>query len=133
MQLDDSPHCGFTTGTPWLKVNPNFKTINAEQQQHDPESILSYYKKMLRLRKEHPVLVYGEYESLLPEDEHLYVYRRWDGNEAFYVVLNFSDSTQKWDLPQDQLSPTINNSESLTQNENQISLEPWQAVIFRVK
>ncbi|MEM7511960.1 MAG: alpha-glucosidase, partial [Bacteroidota bacterium] len=65
IQWDDLPNGGFTTGTPWLKVNPNFKVINAEQQQHDPDSILSYYMKILRLRKENPVLVYGEYESLL--------------------------------------------------------------------
>ncbi|MEL6191416.1 MAG: alpha-glucosidase C-terminal domain-containing protein [Bacteroidota bacterium] len=133
MQWDDSPHGGFTTGTPWLKVNPNFKTINAEQQQHDPDSILSYYKKILRLRKENPVLVYGEYESLLPEDEHLYVYRRWDENELFYVVLNFSGSNQTLDLPQSQLSPVINNYASLTKNGRQISLQPWQAIIFNEK
>ena len=72
MQWDDAPHGGFTTGQPWLSVNPNFTSINAAQQAEDADSILAYYKQMLRLRKKYPVLVYGEYESLLPQDCLLY-------------------------------------------------------------
>ena len=66
MQWDDSENAGFTTGTPWLKVNPNYKQINAAAQVNDEASVFNYYKKLIRLRKENDIIVYGHYELLLP-------------------------------------------------------------------
>ncbi len=63
MQWDDSEHAGFTTGTPWLKVNPNYKEINVKQALADPNSVYYYYKKLIQLRKQHPVMVYGTFRD----------------------------------------------------------------------
>ena len=90
MQWDDSPHGGFTTGEPWLQVNPNYETINAKAELSDAEGIFHYYRKMLQLRKQHPVLIYGSYEDLLPDHEQLFVYRRELEGESVTVLLNFS-------------------------------------------
>ncbi|GHV60739.1 oligo-1,6-glucosidase [Spirochaetia bacterium] len=90
MQWDDGKNAGFSAGTPWMGINPNYKTINAASQVHDPESVFSFYKRLIRLRKEHPVIVYGDYELLLPEDEKLFVYRRRFEDTGLLVVCNFT-------------------------------------------
>lgn len=90
MQWDDSPHAGFTEGTPWLKVNPNYPEINAAGQMKDPESIYSCYKQLVRLRKEHPVFVDGRFELLARESGQIFAYTRDDGKQRLLVVCNFS-------------------------------------------
>ena len=90
MQWDDSPQAGFTEGTPWLKVNPNYPEINAASQMKDPESIYSCYKQLIRLRKEHPVFVDGRFELLARESGQIFAYTRDDGKQRLLVVCNFS-------------------------------------------
>ena len=90
MQWDDSPHGGFTTGEPWLQVNPNYKTVNAKAELADEEGIFHYYRHLLQLRKQHPVLIYGSYEDLLPDHEQLFVYRRALEGVSVTILLNFS-------------------------------------------
>lgn len=90
MQWDDSPQAGFTEGTPWLKVNPNYPEINAAGQMKDPESIYSCYKQLVRLRKEHPVFVDGRFELLARESGQIFAYTRDDGKQRLLVVCNFS-------------------------------------------
>lgn len=90
MQWDDSPQAGFTEGTPWLKVNPNYPEINAAGQMKDPESIYSCYKQLIRLRKEHPVFVDGRFELLARESGQIFAYTRDDGKQRLLVVCNFS-------------------------------------------
>ncbi|GHV56021.1 oligo-1,6-glucosidase [Spirochaetia bacterium] len=90
MQWDEGNNAGFSAGTPWMMVNPNYKTINAAVQVHDPESVFSFYKRLIGLRKEHPVIVYGDYELLLPEDERLFVYRRRFEGAGLLVLCNFT-------------------------------------------
>lgn len=97
MQWDDSVNAGFTAGTPWIKVNPNYKEINARQQLGDPDSVFQYYKKLIQLRHTMDVVVYGVYELLEPEDESLFVYTRTLGNEKLTVICNFTD--QKLPMP----------------------------------
>jgi oligo-1,6-glucosidase len=89
-QWDESEHAGFTTGTPWIKVNPNYKEINAKQAMADPDSIFHYYRKLIQLRKQYPIIVYGNYDLLLPEDEKIYAYTRTLGVQKLLVVLNFT-------------------------------------------
>ena len=74
MQWDDSANGGFTTGIPWIKINPNYKSINAKDQVNNSESVFNYYKRLIQLRKEHEIIVYGEYESLLPDSEEIYAF-----------------------------------------------------------
>ncbi|MEQ2529339.1 alpha-glucosidase [Bacillaceae bacterium CLA-AA-H227] len=93
MQWSTEENAGFTTGSPWLGINPNYKEINVEQQQKDPNSILSYYKEMIRLRKNHETLVYGTYDLVLENDPSLYAYTRTYGSERVMVLSNLTDET----------------------------------------
>lgn len=100
MQWDDSPQAGFTTGTPWIVVNPNYTEINAKEQMGRESSVFHYYKKMISLRKEYDIIVYGDYELLLPESEELYVYMRSYGSERLLVVCNFTEEEQTYEVPE---------------------------------
>ncbi|WP_138495094.1 glycoside hydrolase family 13 protein [Paenibacillus pinistramenti] len=101
MQWSSEPNGGFTTGTPWIKVNPNHKEINVEQAMQDPDSIFHYYKKLLSLRKENLIMAYGEYTPILPEHEDLYAYTRTLGDEQWLVLLNFFGREIKLELPEE--------------------------------
>lgn len=91
MQWNNKEQAGFTNGTPWLAVNPNFKEINADQQIEDPDSVFSYYKKLIALRKKYDVIIYGDYELVLPEDSRIFAYRRSLEKERILVICNFTD------------------------------------------
>lgn len=99
MQWTRGEQAGFTTGTPWIKVNPNYTEINVEQALADPDSVFYYYQKLIRMRKEHPVMVYGEYEDLSAGDEQLYVYRRQLDGVTWLVVLNHADQENRYEVP----------------------------------
>lgn len=91
MQWDGSKNAGFTTGTPWLKVNSNYPEVNAKAQVNDPDSVFSYYKKLIRLRHENEIIVYGDYELLEAESEETFIYKRNYENEHLMVLCNFTD------------------------------------------
>jgi oligo-1,6-glucosidase len=99
MQWDASEHAGFTDGTPWLTVNPNYDTINVEAARKHPDSVYHYYRKLIRLRRERDVLVYGDYKLLAPGHPDVYAYRRSLEAEAVIVLLNFADATVHFDWP----------------------------------
>ena len=98
MQGDDTENAGFTNGIPWIKVNPNYKEINAKSQVNDPNSIFSCYKKLVQLRKEYPVFVDGHFQLLLEEDENVFAYERKNGEQTLLVVCNFYDKTLEMPL-----------------------------------
>lgn len=98
MPWDASENAGFTTGTPWLALNPNYKKINVADQLRREDSVFHYYQKLIRLRKENEIIVYGKYELLLPEDENIFAYTRTLGNKKLITVCNFSKSEQKFDF-----------------------------------
>lgn len=100
-QWDDSENAGFTTGTPWIMVNPNYKEINAKAELADPNSVFYYYQKLIQLRKEKEIIVYGTYDLLLPESEELYVYTRTLGEEKMLVVCNFSENEVELEIPEE--------------------------------
>ena len=132
MQWDDSEHAGFTTGTPWLPVNDNFVEVNVKAQNEDPNSCLNYFRKMVKLRKDNPVLVYGDYELIQPEHPQIYAYTREMGEQKMLALLNFSDQKSRIEL-QEAVSAgdvAINNYESLDIDGAALVLEPYQAVIF---
>ncbi len=91
MQWDDSANAGFTTGTPWIKVNSNYPKVNAKQEVSDPDSVFSYYKKLIRLRHENEIIVYGDYKLLAPENEALFIYTRMLGTQRLMVLCNFTE------------------------------------------
>ena len=91
MQWDDSPNAGFTTGTPWIKVNPNYMMINAKQALADKDSVFYYYQKLIALRKQYEIIIEGVFEGLLNDDENIYAYQRVLGDQKLVVACNFSE------------------------------------------
>src|SRR4029077_13144416 len=98
-QWDNTENAGFTKGEPWLKVNPNYKTINVAAEEKDPNSPLWYFRKMVKLRKALPELVYGEYKLLDENNSQVYAYTRSLNNKKVLVVMNFSDKNVLFNLP----------------------------------
>ncbi|PLR83047.1 glucohydrolase [Bacillus canaveralius] len=96
MQWDDSDQAGFTSGRPWIKVNPNYRGINVEKALKDPDSVFYYYQKLISLRKDHEVMVYGDYKDLSKDDPNLYVYTRTYNGKTWLVILNHSDKANSY-------------------------------------
>lgn len=134
-QWDDSNQAGFTTGTPWLKVNPDYLVVNAAAQEKDPGSTLNYFRRLIQLRKQNKTLVYGKYTLLDKNNPKVYAYKRVDERKNLLVVLNFSGSTAFADIPLDRSNahillsnysePNVNGS-----TEEGIQLRPYEAVIY---
>ena len=99
MQWTNGPHGGFTTGTPWLAVNPNAAEINANQALTETQSVYHYFAEMIALRKTHLALVYGDYRDLLPDHPKVFAFTRTTADETLLVALNFSDNEASVDLP----------------------------------
>lgn len=129
MQWSDGKNAGFTDGQPWIKVNPNYTDINVEDQERNTQSILNFYRKMIQFRKDNPTLVYGDYEPIQNDHPQIYAYRRWDEENEFLVVLNFSDQEVDFD-------PIITGLELLTYNytdaTEDLLMRAWEAKVFRV-
>lgn len=120
MQWNDSENAGFTTGTPWIPVNPNYYRINAEEQMSREDSVFHYYKKLIALRKQYSVIVYGTYDLLLPDSEDLYVYtRNWE-EQRLLVICNFADREVGFIVPEEFI---IDRAEVLISNYNRVQVE----------
>ena len=129
MQWDAGENAGFTKGTPWIPVNPNYKKINVADQLKREDSVFHYYQKLIRLRKENEIIVYGNYELLLPEDENIFAYTRTLDNQKLLVVCNFSKSEQKFDFS------GYENAKVLISNYNRDArkdgiLKPYEATVL---
>ena len=122
MQWDDSANAGFTTGTPWIMVNPNYTEINARAALADPDSVFYYYQKLIRLRHEHPVIAYGTFEPLLEESDSIYAYRRVLDGQTLVVACNWTGQDQPCSLfPADDTTAaaaTEDHPEDQDQNQN---------------
>jgi oligo-1,6-glucosidase len=126
MHWNDSPNAGFTSGTPWIKVNPNYTEINAAKQVKDSNSVYSYYKQLIALRKTHAVMVYGEYTLLDTESESVWAFKRvLDGKEAL-CVANFSDENAVSPVSLPETAPLIGNYDKRAGN----TLRPWEVVVY---
>ena len=134
MQWDDSAQAGFTDGESWIKVNPNYKEINAAQQLEDPNSIFHYYQKLIRLRKEKDIIVYGEFEPIYRDDEQIFAYIRRQKQEKLLKVCNFSDKNAEMEI-----SEEFKGAECLITNldrtvfEGRIVLKPYEAFVLYKK
>lgn len=136
MQWNSDDNAGFTTGTPWMKVNPNFTEINVEKQEQDEHSILSFYKKMIALKKRNEVFTYGVYDLILEEDEQIYAYTRTLGEEKIVVITNLSKTEAKFEtelkLNADEL--LLANKEVAPHDDvTSVPLQPYEARVYRVK
>ena len=132
MQWNDQKNAGFTTGTPWIKVNPNYVEINAEEEVKRADSVFSYYKKLIALRHQEEVIVYGHYELLLPESEELYVYTRELNEEKLLVICNFTDKEVSYAVPDEFVGKEILISNYEEQEiKQELSLKPYEAIVIR--
>ena len=129
MQWDASENAGFTTGTPWIAVNPNYKKINVADQLKREDSVFHYYQKLIRLRKENEIIVYGNYELLLPEDENIFAYTRTLDNKKLLVVCNFSKSEQKFDFSGYENAKVLISNYNRDAREDGI-LKPYEATVL---
>jgi oligo-1,6-glucosidase len=100
VQWDGGANAGFTTGTPWLRVNPNHTMVNAKLALADPNSVFHHYRRLIELRKAHPIIVYGRYDLILPEHPEIYAYTRTLGAQQLLVVCNFSRNSPLFALPE---------------------------------
>ena len=128
MQWDDTENAGFTTGTPWIKVNPNYKTINAKSQTSDKNSIFTYYKNLIAFRKEYPVFVDGDFEMLLEENEHLFAYKRTTEDAKLYVFCNFYGETETCDMLEEMKDKKLLISNYAEREDN--ILKPYEARMY---
>jgi oligo-1,6-glucosidase len=137
MQWDDSPGTGFTTGKPWIKVNPNHTSINVVQALADPHSVLHYYRRLIRLRCENPIMVYGTYDLILDDHPQIYAFTRTLDDDRLLVILNFSGDAPLFVLPEHLTSydkrPLIGNYEIDPADEiGQLTLRPYEARVYRL-
>lgn len=129
MPWDASENAGFTTGTPWLALNPNYKKINVADQLRREDSVFHYYQKLIRLRKENEIIVYGKYELLLPEDENIFAYTRTLGDKKLITVCNFSKSEQKFDFTGYENAKVLISNYGVDIRDGGI-LKPYSAVVM---
>jgi oligo-1,6-glucosidase len=131
MQWDSSVHAGFTASTPWMSVNLNKESIHVAGQQSDPDSVLAYFKRMREVRKFHPALVYGQYESFETGFQNLFTYYRTMDKEKFLIVLNFSE--EKINLSTDilHLKGRLRIIGNYSHTESGI-IQPWEANVFKI-
>ncbi|RII33609.1 alpha-glucosidase [Clostridium chromiireducens] len=137
IQWNDSKNAGFTTGEPWIKVNPNYKEINAKSQLNDENSIFNYYKKLIKIRKTNPIVVYGKYELILEDNKEIFAYTRTLENEKLLVICNFTDNKTKFEFEE---KIEFNSKELLISNYdvdvngsiNNIELRPYESRIYKL-
>lgn len=106
-QWNAEENAGFTTGKPWIMVNPNYREINAGEQMCRGTSVFHYFRNLIRLRKENEVIIYGTYDLLLPESKEIYAYTRTLGEEKLLVVCNFTAREVSFDVPEEFLKGRI--------------------------
>lgn len=138
MQWDDSLNAGFTTGLPWIEVNPNYKEINVLNALEDPDSVFYYYQNLIKLRKEENIITEGSYDLLLAEDEKVYAYTRNYNDEQLLVICNFAGEASSFELPghiQFQQSRLLISNYEVDENESikAFELKPYEARVYKLK
>lgn len=132
MQWDDSAYAGFSTATPWIMVNPNYTKINAKDQINREDSVFKYYQKLIKLRHESELIVYGTYDLILDDDKDIYAYIRTLGDEKLIVYCNFSENTREVELPEEFTNGKvlISNYSDAKVN-HKITLRPYEAIVIQ--
>ncbi|MBD8968518.1 MAG: alpha-glucosidase [Ruminococcus sp. SR1/5] len=135
MQWDDTENAGFSKKTPWIAVNPSYKEINAKECLNDPDSVFYHYKKLVQLRKEKKVMVYGNFKMLYREHPKVFAYSRNYRNEQIIVICNFT--SDKTEVPQmnglTEKNILLSNYENLMTDKNVLYLRPYEAIIFQTQ
>lgn len=132
MQWDDSAYAGFSTTNPWIMVNPNYTKINAKDQVNREDSVFKYYQKLIKLRHESELIVYGTYDLILDDDKDIYAYIRTLGDEKLIVYCNFSENTREVELPEEFTNGKVLISNYIDAKVNQkITLRPYEAIVIQ--
>ena len=132
MQWDDSAYAGFSTATPWIMVNPNYAKINAKDQINREDSVFKYYQKLIKLRHESELIVYGTYDLILDDDKDIYAYIRTLGDEKLIVYCNFSENTREVELPEEFTNGKVLISNYIDAKVNhKITLRPYEAIVIQ--
>ena len=132
MQWDDSAYAGFSTANPWIMVNPNYTKINAKDQINREDSVFKYYQKLIKLRHESELIVYGTYDLILDDDKDIYAYIRTLGDEKLIVYCNFSENTREVEIPEEFVNgkALISNYSDAKVN-HKITLRPYEAIVIQ--
>lgn len=138
MQWDDSANGGFTSGTPWIRVNPNYPEINAAQAVKDPDSVFHYYRRLIQLRKKYPIMVYGIYDLILEDHEQINAYTRSFKGEQWLVICNFSGEEADFQMPAEvemtrQELIIANLEVDPTENISSFTLKPYEARVYQIR
>ncbi len=134
-QWDDSANAGFTTGTPWLRVNPNYTEINWKAEKDDPDSVFNYYRKLTRLRKSDAyseTLVYGELIPYLEDRHNTMAYFRKSENQTLLILANYQNEPQTLPLPGAVKDVILNNTDSINMTDDSITMSGYQAVVLEL-
>ncbi len=149
MQWSSEENAGFTDGTPWIMVNPNHTEINVEAEREDPDSVFNYYRRLFELRKEHDIVVYGDYDDVWFDHPELWAYVRTLGDERLLVTLNFSDTETFFELPSEgkhegdhplwardadaaDVEVLIANYDDVDDDPTSYTLRPYEARVYRL-
>ncbi len=137
-QWDATTAAGFSTGTPWITVNKNYTTVNAEAEEKDPSSVLNHFRKAVKLRKDNDVLVYGKYTLLDKSNQKVYAYTREEAGKKMLVVLNFSSSPAMASIGFDLVNakPLLWNYKDLatgSKGKTSVALRPYEAIVYSVQ
>ena len=132
MQWNSSENAGFTTGKPWIKINKNYKEINVEKQLNDENSILNFYKKMIKLKKEYEGLIYGKFNLILEEDENIFAYERIYNDDLFLIVCNISDENINFKYKNTLRNVLLSNYYVKYEETNDVNLRPWECILYKL-
>ena len=136
MQWDDSLNAGFSKSNPWIHVNPNYKYINVKEQLEDDDSILNFYKKMIKIKKSSECLIYGKYNLILEDDTNIFAYERILNDEKFLVICNLKSESsnykyEKLTLKYENLILSNYNVDA-HKDLNNFELKPWEARLYKI-
>jgi oligo-1,6-glucosidase len=134
MQWSADTNAGFTGGVPWIRINPDHREVNVAAAERDTSSVLHYFRRMIRLRKSEPVLVYGRYQLLERENPDVFAYTRSLNGRTLMVALSFSTRGRRTALPAGSApgKTLINNFATSPIRGQQLVLEPYQAVVLEL-
>ena len=134
MHWNAEENAGFTEGTPWIDMNTDYKTVNAEAQVGNEDSVFSYYKKLIQLRKDNEIVVYGDYKAIDRENEKIFAYERVLGDEKILTVCNFTEDLTEFQIPEDfdltKAECWISNT-GRTEFNSTVELKPYEAFVLK--
>ena len=134
VQWSDEPYAGFSTHEPWFRVNDNYTDINAAAQENDPDSLLNFYRKLLKFRKEHPAALYGDYTEHFAESRDFYVYERRTEGQRLLVICSFTDELLRFNAPEgvnlERWTLALSNYDFNFIIENGFTARPWELRVY---